>query len=111
MNEDLDRIAAWSNNNALVLNPLKSKYMVIGSKNQIEKASNNNLVVKIGDTNIEHVCEAKNLGVLFDSNLRFENHVLGLVRNCFYRLKILYKIRNLLSERSRISVNLLCYPD
>lgn len=32
LNEDLGRISEWSNRNALVLNPNKSKYMIVGSK-------------------------------------------------------------------------------
>lgn len=54
--------------------------------------------------NIERVQVARNLGVSFDSELRFGDHVEALVKSCFYRLKILYKIRNLLNEKSRITI-------
>lgn len=37
-----------------------------------------------------------------DSELRFEKHVAAVVRNCFYRLKILYKIRKYISQDVRI---------
>ncbi|KAM3964798.1 uncharacterized protein ACR2FA_001190 [Aphomia sociella] len=36
LNEDLNRIASWSNNNHLVLNPNKSKYLILGTKTQID---------------------------------------------------------------------------
>lgn len=104
MTEDLHRIADWSDRNALVLNPSKSKYLILGSKNQVKKILLSNPVVNIRGQAIERVEEVKNLGVILDSDLRFESHVLNLVRNCFYRLKVLYKIRNLLSEKARITV-------
>ena len=53
---------------------------------------------------IERVEECRNLGILIDSHLRFESHVLGLLKSCMFRLKVLYKIRNLLSEKSRITL-------
>lgn len=34
VNEDLERIAQWSGNNSLVLNPDKTKYMLFGTKNK-----------------------------------------------------------------------------
>lgn len=105
LNKDLDNIAAWSDRNALVLNPSKSKFMVLGTKNQIKKIINNSdLTLTINSQKIEMVTEAKNLGLLIDSNLRFEKHVQNLITNCFYRLKILYKIREVLSERARITL-------
>ncbi|KAJ8708229.1 hypothetical protein PYW07_007757 [Mythimna separata] len=50
---------------------------------------------------IGRVYEAKNLGLVMDEDLRFEKHVADSVRNCFYRLKVLYKMRPYLSEALR----------
>lgn len=102
LNQDLNRIADWSTRNSLVLNPTKSKCMVLGSKWQISNILSNNPTVTMLDQTIERVNEAKNLGVVIDSQLRFESHVKSVVRNCFYRLKVMYKIRNLISEKVRI---------
>lgn len=104
VNVDLDAIAVWSTNNALVLNPTKSKFMILGSQKQTERIHNCNPKLQILGSDVECVKQARNLGILFDDRLRFENHVLSLVKSCFYRLKILYKIRNYLSEKSRIAL-------
>lgn len=101
LNMDLNAIADWSSRNALVLNPTKSQYMVLGTKSQIDKL-NGDPDVTIQDSKVFRVEEARNLGIIIDSHLRFENHVINLVKTCFYRLKVLYKIRNQLSEASRI---------
>ena len=42
------------------------------------------------------------MGVIMDAGLRYENHIAEVVRNCFYRLKVLYRIRNFLSEDLRV---------
>lgn len=104
INEDLDRVAEWSDRNALVLNPSKSKYMILGTKTQIKKFSEQPLSIQILGQPIECVTEAKNLGIVIDSQLRFEAHVANLVKSCFYRLKVLYKIRHLLCENARITL-------
>ena len=104
MNEDLDGIAVWADRNCLVLNAEKSKYLVLGSKTQISRISNSTPSVRILGQSIAQVREARNLGVMFDGQLRFEKHVMSLVKRCFYRLKVIYRIRNLLNESARIKL-------
>lgn len=50
---------------------------------------------------IECVSEARNLGLHMDSSLRFEKHVATCIKSCFYKLKILYKIRPYIQESLR----------
>ncbi|XP_052759373.1 uncharacterized protein LOC128202589 [Galleria mellonella] len=73
LNKDLEKIAAWSQENALVINPNKTKYMILGSTKQITDIINKNITVNILDQSIERVEEARNLGIIFDSRLRFES--------------------------------------
>lgn len=46
-----------------------------------------------GDSSIEQISEAHNLGLVVDSNMYFETNVFQLTKNCLYRLKVLYQIR------------------
>ncbi|XP_045450408.1 uncharacterized protein LOC123659200 [Melitaea cinxia] len=101
LNEDLNRIVLWSKRNSLVLNPNKSKYMICGTKSQILRLKHTNKILLM-DQPIERVWEARNLGLQMDCNLRFENHIIGLVRDCFYRLKNLYNVRDHLGVDLRI---------
>ncbi|KAJ8732388.1 hypothetical protein PYW07_014987 [Mythimna separata] len=93
MNADLDRVVEWSNANALVLNPLKSKFMVLGSRKMISAILTANPQVFINGNKIDRVESACNLGLTMDPELRFEKHISNAMRNCFYRLKLLYQIR------------------
>ena len=43
INNDLYTISNWAENNSLVLNANKTKYMILGTKRQIEKVLENNL--------------------------------------------------------------------
>lgn len=70
----------------LKLNSPKFKLMLFGSKNKISivKASLN---INIGSTTLPIVDEAKCLGTIFDSNMRFTGHVKTYAK-AHYSLKI-----------------------
>lgn len=104
INADLYNITTWSKANTLVLNPNKSKYIILGSNRQIECIINKNPTLKIMGESVERVLEARNLGVNIDSSLHFESHILEIARNCFYRLKVLYRVRDFVSEPIRIKL-------
>ncbi|CAH2095137.1 unnamed protein product [Euphydryas editha] len=101
-NSDLECISSWSDKNTLVLNPSKSKYLILGSTSQVKRIEQNIPLVRIKDKAIERVTEARNLGVIFDESLHFEKHVNTTIANCFYRLKLLYRIRPYLSTQLRV---------
>lgn len=88
--------------NCLILNPSKSKFLILGTKNQQSVVLSQFPMVAIKGEPVELVSEARNLGLTFDSELRFESYVLGLVKNCMYRLKVLYRIRPFISTDVRI---------
>lgn len=70
----------------LKLNSPKFKLMLFGSKNKISivKASLN---INIGSTTLPIVDEAKCLGTIFDSNMKFKGHV-KTNAEAYYSLKI-----------------------
>lgn len=104
LTNDLNRIAEWAESNTLVLNAEKTKFMVLGTSKQIKKVSELLPTIKIKDKPITRVYEARNLGVLLDQHIRFHKHTLDTVRNCFYRLKILYRIREMINTKVRIQL-------
>ncbi|XP_063837210.1 uncharacterized protein LOC135086410 [Ostrinia nubilalis] len=103
LNEELHRIKVWAQNHILTLNPAKSKYMIFGTKKQIEFVESRDPSITINDQIVERVWSARNLGVAFDAGLRFESHVGELARCCLYRLKVLYRFRDYLSSELRTS--------
>ncbi|XP_047998480.1 uncharacterized protein LOC125235894 [Leguminivora glycinivorella] len=103
LNMDLANIASWALDNSLMLNPTKTKYLIFGTKTQLNKIRPTRDVMLSGEL-IERVYEARNLGLVMDSELRFEKHVAESVRTCFFRLKLLYNIRPFINETLRIQL-------
>lgn len=101
LNQDLAIVSEWASRNALVLNPNKSKYIILGSKYQRSRVLDQNPLVFIENANISRVETAKNLGLLIDSDLNFEEHINLKIRNAFFRLRLLYKIRKFLTVEIR----------
>lgn len=101
INSDLIRLTEWSDTNSLVLNPLKSKYMLLGSRKQVRIIKEYNPVIKIKKSSLNLVNTACSLGLILDSELHFEEYINKVTRNCFYRLKILYGIKEYISVEVR----------
>ncbi|XP_063834922.1 uncharacterized protein LOC135084107 [Ostrinia nubilalis] len=102
VNKDLNSISDWSSSNCLKINPKKSQFLVIGTPKNIAKLKDVTLNINIDGEPIARVDAARNLGLVMDCNLKFENYVAECVRNSLYRLKLLYKLRPYLSEKLRI---------
>ncbi|XP_045542568.1 uncharacterized protein LOC123723550 [Papilio machaon] len=102
INEDLQTIEEWAKKNNLTLNPTKCKYMIIGTRRQRERIESHKPQIKLRNKILEKVHAAKNLGLQMDSELRFVDHVNTAIRNAFYRLKVLYRVRCFLTESVRL---------
>ncbi|XP_073941067.1 vacuolar protein sorting-associated protein 52 homolog [Choristoneura fumiferana] len=76
INQDLSRISEWSVRNSLTLNPIKSKYIVMGSKHQVNKINSKNPQITINGEVIEKTDQVRNLGLKMDSEMRFESHIM-----------------------------------
>ena len=93
MNNALEEVYLWTQNNKLLLNTNKTKVMVIGSRQRIQKLNENNLNVHIRSTTIECVSHYKCLGVVVDSNLLFSKHVERVALQIKQKLGILRRLR------------------
>lgn len=105
LNQDLMAIKDWSLKHSLVLNPKKSVFITLGTKNQVQKIKNANPVIKVFDTIVPSESCVRNLGLLLDENLRFEQHVRNKMGKCFGALRKLYHFQGFLKREIRL---LLC---
>lgn len=104
LNDDLKRISEWSDCHNLILNPSKTKYIILGTRKHVKLINDLNPLLHIKGERIDRVTEARSLGLLIDEQLTFEKHTINTARNCFYRLKVLYQIRDVLSIDMRIKL-------
>ena len=78
LEDDLRNVATWCSTNDLLINPEKTKFMLIGTKQMISKHSVNITVSFIGKT-LMAVESARGLGVYIDSHLTYDTHISHLV--------------------------------
>lgn len=70
LQNELDRVVAWCTNNSLKLNVSKCKYLTFTRKLQFVRFNYN-----VNGNIIERCTEFKDLGVIFDSQLSFSQHI------------------------------------
>ena len=97
---DLEHIYDLSKQHNLKLNSEKSKVIIFTSKTS-KHFLTENAKVHINGVPLPIVDESRNLGVVFDNELRFRTHVRKLMQKCYTSLKFIYANRALLSRQLR----------
>ena len=89
-------INVWMSQNFLQLNQDKTEVLVIGEKNEREKLTAH---LKTQALNTKH--QARNLGVILDSDLNFETHIKNIIKTPFYHLRNIAKVQPFLAQADR----------
>ena len=92
MNEDLLQVRNWCFGNRLLLNPDKTKLIVFGSRQMTSKLHEFHLSLLGKD--ISPVQSARDLGVILDPNLTFDNHITTSVSECIARLAQINRVKH-----------------
>lgn len=87
LNADLYNIHRWAMANGLVLNPSKTKCIVIHKKS-IQPIITGKII--LDSQSISVVSRVKNLGVVFNNNLSWSDHVNSLVAQTYSKLRSLW---------------------
>ena len=83
----IDEVCSRMSANLLMLNPSKTDFLLIGLPEQLYKLSNPIMNVT-SDVTLSIVPEARNLGVLFDSNLSRSGHISSITKSCFSNIRV-----------------------
>ena len=89
--------------NFLSLNPAKTEFLLIGLPAQLSKIHNPTLTIS-SNTTIQPVSSARNLGIIFDSNLSFSDHISYISKSCFSHIRDLRRIRNTLDHKTACTI-------
>ena len=77
LTEDLRNIATWCCKNSLLINPEKTKLLVLGTPQLLMKIPDD-LSITLLSKEITSSKSAKNLGVTMDCNLTYDEHITQL---------------------------------
>jgi len=91
----LNDIDKWMLENMLKLNKDKTEFLVIGQKHKVNPPIKG---VHVAGHYIEASSSARNIGVIFDSHVNLEKHVLNTCKMAFYHLRNIARIRKHLSQ-------------
>ena len=88
-------ILFWMNLNKLLLNPSKTEFLLIGTKQQRLKFSDlTNL--SLSNDIIPVSSSARNLGFIFDSDMSFSEQINSVSKSCHFHIRDIRRIRHLL---------------
>ena len=87
--------------NKLKLNPDKTEFILIGSKNN-RKQLLSHIPINILDNQVSPAQSVKNLGVVIDSNFTFSDHVSQVIKSTRVHARDFYKIGPLLDLKTSV---------
>lgn len=101
INADIKRLIKFSESHCLELNVDKSHLLVFGKQKDLIGDSLN---ISINNDIIGRTETARNLGLTFDTSLRFKPHVNNCIRKAYASLKMLFPHRHILSQQLKIKI-------
>ncbi|MGK2863852.1 MAG: RNA-directed DNA polymerase [Chitinophagaceae bacterium] len=90
----------WFCVNKLALNSSKTEFLMIGTKQQCNKLPDDSKKLIFDNQIINRSEHARNLGVVFDSDLSYKQHISNLCRCSFLNVRMVSRIRNLLDIKT-----------
>ena len=91
-------VRSWFIGNRLMINDAKTDFLIIGTRQQLEKTSIESII--IGDTVIKPLESVQNLGSWFDAHMRMNVHIGKICSKAFRGLYNIRQIRKFLTVQS-----------
>jgi len=99
INKDLKKIASWCCYNSLLINPEKTKLLVLGTRQMLQRLPSDFHVTLIGKK-VTPSPSARDLGLQVDNTLSYDEHVTETVISCIGSLCQINKVRHLFDART-----------
>ena len=100
---DLQRIAAWCCSHSLLINPDTTKLLLFGTRPMLNKVPDSFHVTLLGKEN-STVPSARDLGVILDTFLTYDEHITSVVSKCIASLCQINRVKHILDKQSLITV-------
>lgn len=99
----LSDLKMWMTRRKLKLNDNKTEIMVING-NLRNSVRDDFGCLEFGNSQLQPLESVRNLGVVFDKNLSFKNHINNVVKGCHLYIRNLYAIKKFLSRESLLTL-------
>lgn len=93
LNKCIEQINNWMSHNFLQLNNNKTEVLIFGPKKDRLNISNQLKLVQLETTD-----QARNLGVIMDSDLNLQGHIKAITKSAFYHLRNISRIKGLMTQ-------------
>ena len=103
LTEDLPMIAAWCCANSLLINPDKTKLLLLGTRQMLRSVPEDFHVTLVGKQ-LHPVSSAKDLGVTIDASLTYDEHVTNVASSCTASLCQINRIRHILDRQTLTTI-------
>ena len=95
-------LRSWMSSNMLMVSDSKTEFLIVGSKQQLERV--NIPFIHVGEDQITPVTSVRNLGVIFDSNLKMDMQITKSCQMAYYHLHNIRRIRKFLSQEATCTI-------
>ena len=105
--EDLNLVTTWFFENKLLINPEKTKLLLIGTRQLLGNLPEDMTITFLGEA-IAPIKNAKDLGVTLDSYLTYDYHIKNVVSSCMGKLCQINRVKDCFdSDTLRLIINAL----
>ena len=92
LERDLLRTAQWLCENNLLINPDKTKFLLLGTRQMLSRLPEDLSMSFLGEK-LKPSESAKDLGVLLDPHLTYDHHITSIVLSCFSKLSQINRVK------------------
>ena len=93
LERDLHSVATWCCKNQLLINPDKTKFIIIGTR-QMLKQLNADISISFMGKVLKPEDSVEDLGITLDNHLSYDNHISKLVSSCMYKLFQINRVKD-----------------
>ena len=106
MQDSLDQVSNWCDNNHMDINPIKTKSVTIATGQKLQ-LSPSPLDLVVNRAKIDQVTEHRLLGITIHNKLRWDSHTNNVCKTVSRRVFLLSKLRYFVDMSVCLSVSLL----
>lgn len=105
LNKDLSAIYSWAEAFGLMVNPSKSKAIILGSRHKLYSIDHSNLPSLLyNGIQIPFSSKVTNLGVVFSSDLSWDDHISNISKKIYFTFHSLQSLKNFLPFKTKLSL-------